>query len=153
MTEIPTYKGTVYPGQCDQMGHMNVLWYTAKFDEASWTFLSVLGIHTTYLRDAGRRMAAVKQTISYMKEVFAGDAITVATSLTHLGVTSLRFRHQMYRDCETEPVAFSELVAVHLDVATRRGCEFPATLRSKMYSLLERAPNAPIAWSTVGGAP
>jgi acyl-CoA thioester hydrolase len=152
MAEIPTYKGTVYPGQCDHMGHMNVLWYTAKFDEASWAFLSVLGIHPTYLRDAGRRMAAVKQTISYIKELFAGDAITVATSLTHLGVTSLRFRHHLYRDCEADPVAISELVAVHLDVATRRGCEFPAALRSKMNSLLQRAPHAAIAVSTVGGA-
>jgi acyl-CoA thioester hydrolase len=136
MAEIPTYKGTVHPGQCDHMGHMNVLWYTAKFDEASWSFLSVLGIHTTYLREAGRRMAAVKQTISYMKELFAGDAITVATSLTHLGATSLRFRHHMYRDSAANPVAISELVAVHLDAATRRGCEFPATLRSRMHSLL-----------------
>ena len=153
MGEIPTYKGTVHPGQCDHMGHMNVLWYTAKFDEASWTFLSVLGIHTTYLRDAGRRMAAVKQTISYMKELFAGDVITVATSLTHVGVTSLRFRHNMYRDGETDPVAIGELVAVHLDASSRRGCEFPATLRSRMYPLLARAPNGPIAVSAVGGAP
>lgn len=152
MGEIPTYKGAVHPGQCDHMGHMNVLWYTAKFDEASWAFLSALGIHPTYLRDAGRRMAAVKQTISYMTEVFTGDAITVATSLTYLGVTSLRFRHHMYRDCAADPVAVSELVAVHLDVATRRGCEFPPALRSKMYSLLERAPPAAIAVSTVGGA-
>ena len=48
MLEIPTYKGAVHPGQCDHMGHINVLWYTAKFDEASWSFLSMLGIHTRW---------------------------------------------------------------------------------------------------------
>jgi acyl-CoA thioester hydrolase len=35
-----TYRGTVYPWQCDHMGHMNVMWYVAKFDEASWQLLS-----------------------------------------------------------------------------------------------------------------
>lgn len=31
-----TYRGTVYPWQCDHMGHMNVMWYAGKFDEATW---------------------------------------------------------------------------------------------------------------------
>jgi len=30
-----TYRGLVYPWHCDHMGHMNVMWYTGKFDEAS----------------------------------------------------------------------------------------------------------------------
>ena len=33
---VITYRGTVYPWQCDHMGHMNVMWYVGKFDEASW---------------------------------------------------------------------------------------------------------------------
>ena len=28
-----TYRGVVYPWQCDHMGHMNVMWYAGKFDE------------------------------------------------------------------------------------------------------------------------
>jgi acyl-CoA thioester hydrolase len=152
MAGITTYKGTVYPGHCDQMGHMNVLWYTARFDEASWSFLSLIGIHPGYLRDAGRRMAAAQQTISYMKELFAGDAIIVATSLDHIGATSLRITHEMYRDCDHDPVAVSELIAVHLDASTRRGCEFSAALRSKMCPFLRSASNASSAISTLDGA-
>ena len=33
---ITTYKGTVYPWHCDHVGHMNVMWYVGKFDEATW---------------------------------------------------------------------------------------------------------------------
>ena len=36
MTPIVTYRGTVFPWHCDHMGHMNVMWYTGKFDEATW---------------------------------------------------------------------------------------------------------------------
>jgi len=141
MADITTYQGTVYPGQCDQMGHMNVMWYAAKFDEASWTFLSLMGVHVAYLREAGRRMAAARQTICYLKELFAGNVIMVNTTLDHIGTKSLRFTHKMYRHGETEPVAISELVGVHLDAATRRGCEFPASLRSRLFAFLDQSAN------------
>ena len=39
-----TYRGTVYPWQCDHMGHMNVMWYVGKFDEATWQFMASLGL-------------------------------------------------------------------------------------------------------------
>ena len=35
-----TYKGVVYPWECDQMGHMNVMWYTGKFDQATCSLLA-----------------------------------------------------------------------------------------------------------------
>jgi hypothetical protein len=31
---ILTYRGVVYPWQCDHMGHMNVMWYK---ENNSWT--------------------------------------------------------------------------------------------------------------------
>ena len=39
-----TYKGTVYPWQCDHIGHMNIMWYVSKFDEANWNFFATLGL-------------------------------------------------------------------------------------------------------------
>lgn len=41
---IPTYRGFAYPWQVDHVGHMNVQFYTARFDEASWQFLAALGL-------------------------------------------------------------------------------------------------------------
>ena len=38
-----SYRGAVYPWQCDHMGHMNVMWYVGKFDEATWNFFSDSG--------------------------------------------------------------------------------------------------------------
>jgi acyl-CoA thioester hydrolase len=40
-----TYRGIVYPWYCDHMGHMNVMWYAGKFDEACWQLLAMLGLH------------------------------------------------------------------------------------------------------------
>ena len=52
MPELPiTYRGTVYPWQCDHMGHMNVMWYVGKFDEATWHLLALLGLTPSSLRE------------------------------------------------------------------------------------------------------
>jgi acyl-CoA thioester hydrolase len=52
-----TYRGTVYPWQCDHVGHMNIMWYVGKFDEANGNLFARLGLTPTYLRESGRGMA------------------------------------------------------------------------------------------------
>jgi acyl-CoA thioesterase FadM len=42
---IDTYRGVVYPWHCDHMGHMNVMWYVGKFDEATWPFKARAAAH------------------------------------------------------------------------------------------------------------
>jgi len=61
--DVLTYRGTVYPWQCDHIGHMNVMWYVGKFDEATWHLFARVGITPSYLRASGRGMAAVEQNI------------------------------------------------------------------------------------------
>ena len=60
-----TYRGTVYPWQCDHIGHMNIMWYVGKFDEANWNLLARIGLTPSYLRKSGHGMAAVQQNITY----------------------------------------------------------------------------------------
>jgi acyl-CoA thioester hydrolase len=65
-----TYRGVVYPWQCDHNGHMNVMWYVSKFDEANWSLLARVGLlRPSYSREQGRGFAALQQNISYKKEV------------------------------------------------------------------------------------
>ena len=40
MESAATYCGTVYPWQCDHVGHMNIMWYAGKFDEANWNLFA-----------------------------------------------------------------------------------------------------------------
>ena len=62
-----TYRGTVHQWQCDHMGHMNVMWYVGKFDEATWNLAAMMGMTAQYLKDAKRGMAAVDQRIAYRR--------------------------------------------------------------------------------------
>ena len=120
-----TFRGVVYPWQLDQMGHMNVQFYTARFDEATWHYFAALGITPDYLREQRRAMMAVDQHTQYRKEVLAGALIVITSELVKLGRSSVRFRHSMRDAISGEEVATTELVGVHVDAATRKPVPVP----------------------------
>jgi acyl-CoA thioester hydrolase len=133
---LVTYRGAVYPWHCDHVGHMNVMWYVGKFDEATWQFFNALGLTRRYLRSAKRGMAAVDQHISYIRELYAGDVVSVRTSLIGFKEKSVQFVHEMSDDERGEVVARTTLKAVHLDAEQRKSCAFAEEIAAKMASLL-----------------
>jgi acyl-CoA thioester hydrolase len=125
-----TYKGAVYPWHCDHMGHMNVMWYTGKFDEATWNLFYELGITPTYLREQRRGMAGVLQNTTYQEELFAGDVIEIRTEVLEVREKVIRFRHEMRNIEKGTVAATTELTAVHLDRQGRKSCPFPHVIRA-----------------------
>jgi acyl-CoA thioester hydrolase len=123
-----TYRGAVYPWHCDHIGHMNVMWYVGKFDEATWNFFLRLGITPAYLRENKRGMAAVDQHIEYKRELRAGDVVTVRTTLLELAGKKVRFRHEMVNEATGEISAVTTLIGVHMDTEARKACAFPAEI-------------------------
>lgn len=133
---ILTYRGVVYPWQCDHVGHMNVMWYVGKFDEATWQFFNALGLTPSYLRSENRGMAAVEQQISYIRELRPGDVVTVRTTLIELKEKSMRFVHEMTNDETGEVAARTTLKAVHLDTVARKSCAFAESIAAGAVTLL-----------------
>ena len=126
MQEEATYRGTVYPWQCDHVGHMNVMWYVGKFDEATWQFFHALGLSPSYLRAAQRGMAAVDQHIQYKRELKAGDVVTIRSKILEIEGKKIRFRHEMTNGDTGEVAAVTTLLGVHMDTHARKACPFPA---------------------------
>lgn len=135
-----TYRGAVYPWHCDQVGHMNVMWYVGKFDEATWSFFAGLGLTPVYFREAGRGMAAVKQDITYARELLAGDVVAVRSSLLEIREKVIHFRHAMIREGDGETAAVTRITAVHLDTEARRSCPLPPAVLEKGRSLVRPDP-------------
>lgn len=137
MSELEvTYRGTVYPWHCDHMGHMNVMWYVGKFDEATWNLFSRIGITPDYLRNGDRGMVAVDQRISYLREVVAGDVVLVRSTLLEARSKVIHFCHQMENAASGEKVAATVLTAVHLDTKARRSHPMPEELISRAAALV-----------------
>ena len=131
-----TYRGTVYPWHCDHVGHMNVMWYVGKFDEATWQFFNIMGLSPSYLRLAKRGMAAVDQHISYLRELRAGDVVTVRTKLVEIKEKSIRFVHEMTNDESNEIAARTTLKGVHMNTNARKSCAFDESILAKAASMV-----------------
>ncbi len=124
-TAIETYRGVVYPWQMDHMDHMNVQFYTARFDEATWHLFAALGMTTTYFKANRRGMAALEQRTQYKRELHAGALIRITSELLEMKPKTIRFLHRMYDTESGEEVATSELVGAHIDTDARKAVPFP----------------------------
>ncbi len=125
-----TYKGMVYPWHCDHMGHMNVMWYAGKFDEATWNLFARLGMTSAWLHERERGMVAVQQNISYKRELVAGDVVEVRSRVLEIRERSLRFLHEMWNAGTHELAASSELTGVHIDRRARKAVAFADEIRA-----------------------
>ena len=134
---IKTYQGTVYPWNCDHMGHMNVKFYAEKFDEAIWNLFSTLGLTAKYLRDNNRGMVALEQHIKYYKEVIAGDNIFIASEVIEIKGKIIRIKHNMYKLETKINVAETELTGLHIDTNKRKGIPIPNFVFSNLKTLNE----------------
>jgi acyl-CoA thioester hydrolase len=131
-----TYRGVVYPWHCDQMGHMNVMWYVGKFDEATWNLFAAMGVTTAFLREKKRGMAAVQQNITYRRELLAGDTVTVHSAFLEIRDKVARFVHEMRHGETGELAALCMLTGVHLDAVARKSCSFPEEIVARGRSLV-----------------
>jgi len=121
---IETYRGVVYPWHCDHMGHMNVMWYVGKFDEATWQLFAMLGLTRQWLTAHHRGMAAVDQRIAYQRELRAGDTVIVHSVVLELRPRVITFAHRMLDAVSGEVCATTRLVGAHLDTQLRRATAF-----------------------------
>ena len=128
---IITYRGTVYPWQCDHMGHMNVMWYVGKFDEATWHLLAAIGLSPTRLRDERLGMVAVEQHVEYKRELLAGDLLTIRSSVREVRDKAVLLLHEMTNEETQELAARTVLTGVCIDTATRKARALPPDVRHR----------------------
>ena len=136
MAGIVTCCGTVYPWQCDHMGHVNVMWYVGKFDEATWNAFHTVGMTPSYLRDGRYGMSAVQQNISYKRELVAGDTLTVHSAFLEVRDKVARFVHEMRHGETGELAALCLLTGVYIDAEARKSCPFPQDILARGKSLV-----------------
>ena len=130
-----TYRGAVYPWHCDHMGHMNVMWYTGKFDEASWSLLAEMGITRRFLQDKGHGMAALQQNITYRRELHAGDIVTIRSGVLDVKEKIVRIYHEMQNEETREVAAFTTITGVYMNTHERKSLAIPLDVVERIRSM------------------
>ncbi len=132
---IETYRGVVYPWQCDTMGHMNTQFHTAIFDSASMHMLSRLAPYAE-LQPRNFGWADVRQTIEYKREARAGALVFVRSALKRIGTKSVEFLHEMVNAETDVPHATSENVTVLFDLTARKAAVLDDAIRARAAALM-----------------
>ncbi|MFG2405687.1 thioesterase family protein [Streptomyces brevispora] len=152
MTALPLHRETVRPEWIDYNGHMSEAFYVLVFGFATDRMMIETGLHSEYRERTGCSLYTVESHIRYLRDVAEGDRLAVRTRVLGADTKKTRFTHELYvlgpdaqEDAEpgpdAEPVATTELLALHVDQQAGRTAPFPDQVRACLTALTEAAPS------------
>ncbi len=135
MKKFLTYKGAVMTWECDSNGHMNVMYYINKFENAGRNLSLEMG--TSKMMSTEMGFVVVEQTIKYMKEVFEDDLLYVESSLVSFSNKALIMRHEMYNGLTKELVSTMDVVGVLFDKINRKAIPIPEERKETLEKMVK----------------
>ncbi len=133
---IETLRGRVAPQECDHLGHMNVQFYVARVSDATVAINAAIGFTAGYMRRYRRALAAVRQEISYLAELKAGDLIAVHSGVLRAEGKKAEFLHRMTRVEDGTPVMRAKVLMVGIDLELRKSVPLDAEILARARALL-----------------
>lgn len=148
---LPTLHRTVRPEWVDYNGHMSEAFYVLVFGHATDAMMIEVGLHSGYREATNCSLYTVESHIRYLRDVPEGAHLAVRTRLLGAAAKKAHLAHELYVVAEAaaevpedaEPVATTELLALHVDRTAGRTVPFPAEITARLTDLVEEAP----AWA------
>jgi acyl-CoA thioester hydrolase len=133
LNQLPLYNRVTIPeSYLDLMGHVNIRYYTAMFDDAAWELFAGIGMDQAYY-DAGVGGAfALQHFIRYLAEIHAGETVAVRSRLLGRSAKRIHFMHFMINETTGKLAATMEVLGAHADLAIRRTSPFPPTIANRL---------------------
>lgn len=136
---VETFRGAVLAAEYDPETHMNSQLYVTRFDQATWFLLHSIGITPARVKARKQRVAVVRQSYQFVRELRGGELVLVRSGFVAVGDRHLRFLHRMF-DLESEQlIAACDCTATLAGLGTGRSVALPAAERSKAQALLVTA--------------
>ena len=131
-----THAATIPESYIDEMGHMNVMWYTHLFDQAIFGALGLVGLSLEYMQQNDSGGFALESHIRYLAEVRVGHDVELRTRI--LGRTQKRFHLMNFMTNLTDQRLSStfEVVGAHIDMTQRRMSPMPENIGQKLDELI-----------------
>lgn len=115
----------VAPSECDAAGRLMQQFYIARMSDAAAHAWEHAGISTTWLDQHGYGRAAVEMKLTYHGSVSAGDMLFLHCRAEVAGRKTVKLRHEIVRYPDMRPVFSAEVLALILDLKTRRSVVLP----------------------------
>jgi acyl-CoA thioester hydrolase len=123
--DTPWHEEVVRPEWIDVNGHMNLAYYIVIFDHAIDVAYDALDIGTGYRERTGNSSFIVETHTLYEREAKEGERVRVTYRLLGADAKRVHLFQEMFRADTDERVATHEVLALHIDMTTRRTAPFP----------------------------
>jgi acyl-CoA thioester hydrolase len=130
------YRVTIPDEYRDGMGHMNMRWYIALFDEAGIPLFDRLGLTMDYYQQNHAGGFDLEHHTHFLNEVHIGDTVVFRARL--LGRSAKRLHYMLFMVNETHGVlaATLELINSHADFNIRRTSPYPENIAAQIDAIL-----------------
>src|SRR5688572_14215077 len=109
---VLTREGVVEPAWIDANGHMNVMWYTALFDQGCDSLLRRVGISPESIAAGAPTLVAARLLTAHRRELLAGAAWQLWSGLSRVEPGGFCFVHRLvagtvtHASCDIQSHAF-----------------------------------------------
>ena len=128
----------------DDMGHMNVMWYTHLFSVAMGGMLQMIGITPEHVEQQQGGSFALECHIRYLSEVRAGQKIAVHTRMVSRTAKRYQVLHVMLNEHKQDVAATFEAIGAYIDMGARRMAPFPPQIAARIDELI--AEHQQLSW-------
>ncbi len=118
----------------DYNSHMNESRYGQVYSDAADATMVAFGADADYVA-GGLSYFTVENTIKYIQETHAGDAIYVTTRIVLAEGKKLKLFHEMRREVGGDIVSTCEQFLLHVSLETRKTCPPRADIAQKLAAL------------------
>jgi acyl-CoA thioesterase FadM len=122
----------------DEMGHMNVMWYTHLFSHCFDKFGSQWGFNWAAWKERGIGSFVLEAHIRYLAEVKVGQHITLRSRALGRSAKRFHYMHFMTIDETGALAATCEQISAHMDMSIRRMSALAPELAAKFDELVAR---------------
>jgi acyl-CoA thioester hydrolase len=138
-----TARGEVSDDWLDEMGHMNVMWYTHMFSRGVWGFFQLFGFSHEYMQTHQAGSFALEMHVRYLSECRLGQKLDVRGRAVGRSAKRIHHVHFLVKEGAGDDggdvvAAVGEMVSAHVDLRVRRQSPFPPELTANYDRLLAR---------------
>ncbi len=130
-----SYRQMIPPEYLDTMEHMNVRWYMALFDTASWKFFESFGMDADYYGQ-GFGGFALKHYIQYLAEVRVGETVAIHNRVVGRSSKRVHFMLFMVNETTGKLAAMLEGLGSNADMKVRRTAPYPDEMAARIDGIL-----------------
>jgi acyl-CoA thioester hydrolase len=134
---LPLYlRKTIPPEYRDAMGHMNIRWYMALYDDAEWDFFAAFGLDNDYYQTQHSGAFSLQQFVRYLAEVNIGDTVSVRMRMLDRSPKRLHYMNFMINETKNVLASTMECLTTHADLNARRSSPFPSDIAAQIDSFI-----------------